>query len=127
MARLYARVKSKRKFVIQHSCGDCRELFPDLIDMGLDCYQTFQPEIYDIAEMKKLYGSRVSFWGGVSTQQALPRLTSGELKKEIIRVMNILRKNGGLIIAPTHALPFDVPAENILAMIDVFQNQERYL
>jgi uroporphyrinogen decarboxylase len=41
--------------------------------------------------------------------------------------MNILRKNGGLIIAPTHALPFDVPAENILAMIDVLQNQERYL
>jgi uroporphyrinogen decarboxylase len=127
MARLYARVKSKGKFVVQHSCGDCHELFPDLIDIGMDCYQTFQPEIYDIAEMKKLYGNHISFWGGVSTQRALPRLSSDELKKEIVRVMHILRKSGGLIIAPTHALPFDVPAENILAMIDVFQHQERYL
>jgi uroporphyrinogen decarboxylase len=42
-------------------------------------------------------------------------------------VVNILRHNGGLIIAPTHALPFDVPPENVLAMMEVFQNQERFL
>jgi uroporphyrinogen decarboxylase len=45
MARLYARVKSKGKFVIQHSCGDNNETLPELIEIGLDCYQTFQPEI----------------------------------------------------------------------------------
>lgn len=41
--------------------------------------------------------------------------------------MKALRRDGGLIIAPTHALPFDVPPENILALLDVFRNQERYL
>ena len=53
MARLYKKVKDKRLFAFQHSCGDCHELFPDLIESGLDCYQTFQPEVYDVREMKK--------------------------------------------------------------------------
>jgi uroporphyrinogen decarboxylase len=126
MARLYERVKSKGKFVIQHSCGDNRELFPELIEIGLDCYQTFQPEIYDIAEIKRLYGDKLAFWGGVSTQQILPRLSPQGVKDEIIRIVKILRSNGGLIMAPTHDLPYDIPPENILAMIDVFQNQDRF-
>lgn len=127
MARLYARVKASGKFVIQHSCGDCHEIFPDLIEMGLDCYQTFQPETYDIAEMKRMYGGRLTFWGGVSTQQCLPQSTPDGVRAEVVRIINTLRRDGGLIIAPTHALAFDVPPENILAMADVFQNQEKYL
>ena len=127
MARLYERVKSKGKFVIQHSCGDNRQIIGDLVEIGLDCYQTFQPEIYDIAEMKRLYGSKLSFWGGVSTQKVLPRLDPKGVQEEIVRVVNVLRANGGLIIAPTHALPYDIPPENILAMAEVFQNQDRFL
>jgi uroporphyrinogen decarboxylase len=126
MARLYERVKAKGKYVIQHSCGDCHELFPDLIEIGLDCYQTFQPEIYDIVEMKRLYGNHLTFWGGVSTQRCLPRMGPRQIQEEIIRVVTILRPRGGLIIAPTHAVPSDVPAENILAMAEVFQNQGRF-
>jgi uroporphyrinogen decarboxylase len=126
MARLYQRVKSRGKFVIQHSCGDNHEILGDLIEIGLDCYQTFQPEIYDIAGVKRLFGKNLSFWGGVSTQQALPRLKPAELQAEIVRVVNILRKNGGIIIGPTHAIPYDVPLENIFAMAEVFHNQEKF-
>lgn len=127
MARLYQRVKAGGKYVIQHSCGDCHEIFPDLIEIGLDCYQTFQPEIYDIAEMKKLYGKDLTFWGGISTQQCLPYATPEGVRDEIIRVSRILREGGGYILAPTHALSFDVPPENILKMAEVFQHQEKYL
>ena len=127
MARLYERVKAKGKYVVQHSCGDCNEILPDLVEIGLDCYQTFQPEIYDMATVKKLYGDNLSFWGGVSTQRCLPYATPDEVRAEVVRVTKAMRKGGGLIIAPTHAIPFDVPPENILAMADVFQNQEKYL
>ena len=127
MARLYERVKSKGKYIAQHSCGDCNEILPDLIEIGLDCYQTFQPETYDIEKVKEKYGDKLSFWGGVSTQQCLPHASPEEVKKETIRVMKTMRKGGGFIVAPTHAIPFDVPAENIIAMLDVFQNQDKYL
>ena len=36
MARMYARVKSEGKYIIQHSCGDLRDILPGL-DFGLDC------------------------------------------------------------------------------------------
>lgn len=127
MARLYERVKKKNKYVIQHSCGDCHEIFPDLIEIGLDCYQTFQPEIYDIETMKALYGDKLTFWGGISTQQALPHMTPRQVQEETVRIIRALQKDGGLIIAPTHAISFDVPPENILAMAEVFQNQEKFL
>lgn len=61
------------KYIIQHSCGDISELFPDLIDIGLDCYQTFQTEIYDMDGFKRDYGNDLSIWGGISTQQILAR------------------------------------------------------
>lgn len=127
MGRLYERVKKKGKYIVQHSCGDCHEIFPDLIEIGLDCYQTFQPEIYDIEKMKDLYGGKLAFWGGVSTQQCIPYASPDGVRAEAVRIMKALRRDGGLIIAPTHALPFDVPPENILALLDVFRNQERYL
>lgn len=127
IARLYERVKSKGKFVSQHSCGDCRDIFPDLVEIGLDCYQTFQPEIYSVAEMKKLYGDKITFWGGVSTQRCLPNKSPAEVQKEIVQIMKVAGKNGGLIIAPTHSIPQDVPVENILAMAEVFRNQEKFL
>ena len=127
MARLYAPVKEKGKYVLQHSCGDNTEIFGELIEIGMDCYQTFQPEVYDIHKMKKLYGDKLTFWGGVSTQQALPHMTPEQVKQEVIRIIKALGQNGGLIIGPTHAIPFDVPPENILVMADVFQNQENYI
>ena len=127
MAKMYAKVKEKGKYVIQHSCGDCHEILPDLIEIGLDCYQTFQPEIYDIDEVKRLYGDKLTIWGGISTQACLPYATTDGVKKEAKRIADVMRKGGGYIIAPTHAIAFDVPPENIMSLVEVFHNQEKYL
>ncbi|MBC7959912.1 MAG: uroporphyrinogen decarboxylase, partial [Vallitaleaceae bacterium] len=123
MKRMYDRVKSKGLYILQHSCGDVETIFNDLIEIGLDCYQTFQPEIYDIEKVKEIYGDRLCFWGGISTQQLLPTATPEVVKSETLRIMNIMSKNGGYICAPTHALAFDVPPANILAMMDVLKTQ----
>ena len=127
MARMYGAVKAKGKFVVQHSCGDVSAIFPDLIEIGLDCYQTFQPEIYDIRAVKKEYGQDLSFWGGISTQRLLPFATPDEVKAKTIEIMRIMGKGGGYIAAPTHAIPGDVPPENVEAMLEVFMNQSKYL
>jgi uroporphyrinogen decarboxylase len=123
MARMYEKVKSRGKFVAQHSCGDIHEIFPDLIDIGLDIYQTFQPEIYDMEKEKKEVGGNLTFWGGISTQRLLPFATPDEVKRVTKETIRILGANGGYIAAPTHSVPGDVPAENIAALIEVFQNQ----
>jgi len=124
---MYDFVKSRGKYVAQHACGDCREVFPDLVDLGLDIYNTFQPEVYDIVDFKKRFGSQITFFGGISTQRILPFVTPAELKKEMARVTGILSRNGGYIIAPTHAMPADIPNENVQAFLEFCQNQPEYV
>jgi uroporphyrinogen decarboxylase len=123
IARMYAHVKAKGMYVAQHSCGDIHEVFPALVDAGLDIYNTFQPEVYDVVEMKRLYGRHVTFYGGISTQRLLPFATSAEVRSETRRMMDLIGKGGGYIVAPTHSIPDDVPTENILAFLDVVRNQ----
>ena len=120
---MYDFVKSKGKYVAQHACGDCRELFPDLVYLGLDIYNTFQPEVYDIVDFKKRFGAHITFFGGISTQRLLPFATPEQLKTEMRRITDILSKDGGYIIAPTHAMPADIPSENVQAFLEFCQNQ----
>lgn len=123
MARMYEQVKSKGKIISQHSCGDIHEILTDLIEIGLDIYQTFQPEIYDIRKVKKEFGSQLTFWGGISTQRLLPFAAPDEIKRVTREIIQVMGENGGYIAAPTHAIPGDVPPENVVAMVEVLQNQ----
>jgi len=120
MAEMYRHVKKRGKFVIQHSCGDILEVLPDLIEIGLDCYQTVQPEIYDLRKLKEAYGSRLSFWGGISTQRDLPVRSPEELSEIVRETADVMGKGGGYILAPTHAIPQDVPPENVIALLNAF-------
>lgn len=127
LARMYGRVKQAGKFVLQHSCGDISEVYPDLVEIGLDAHNTFQPEIFDIVSCKAGVGQKLTFWGGISTQALLPFVSVEELYQEVPRIMNILGRNGGYICSPTHSTPRDVPPENMVALIDICQHQDRYL
>lgn len=121
--RMYELVKSKGKVVIIHSCGKVDEIFPDLIECGVDVFNPFQPEVIDVVEAKKQFGNDLSFFGGISTQRTLPFGTVGDTKKEVRRLIDIVGKDGGLIAAPAHAIPGDAKPENIMAMIEVLHNQ----
>ena len=123
VARMYDRVRREGKFVIQHSCGDIHEIFGDVIDIGLNVYQTFQPEIYNLREVKATVGQNLGFWGGISTQRDLPFVSPHEVKRIARETIGIMGKGGGYIAAPTHAVPFDVPPQNIVALVEAFQNQ----
>jgi len=119
LARMYGLAKQAGKFVSIHSCGKVQELFPQLIEIGLDCFNPFQPEVMDPYEMKRQYGDRLSFWGGVSTQQLLPYGTPEEVRAEVRRLKKEVGHEGGFILAPAHAIPGDAKPENIMALIEV--------
>ena len=72
IAEMYASVRSAGKYVFIHSCGKVDELFPDLIEAGVNVFNPFQPEVMDVFEMKKTHGAWLSFYGGISTQRTLP-------------------------------------------------------
>jgi len=117
MAKMFEKVKSKGKFMILHSCGDLRSIMGDLVDMGLDVYNTVQPEIYNLEKLKREYGKDLTFWGAISTQQFLPYASKEEVYKQSIDTLKVMASGGGYIFAPTHAVTADIPIENIESMI----------
>ena len=119
MAKMYAAVKKHGLYVCQHSCGDNRELFSSLADMGLDIYNTFQPEIYDVEAFQEAFGKRIKVYGGISTQGVLAKGKPEDVKDAVRQMKRRMGKN--YIIAPTHQITEDIPLDNILAFIDAIR------
>ncbi|GAI32594.1 unnamed protein product, partial [marine sediment metagenome] len=67
LKRMYAAVRNAGKYVFIHSCGKVDELFDDLIEMGVNCFNPFQPEVMDVFGLMKKYKGRLAFHGGLST------------------------------------------------------------
>ena len=121
--QMYQAVRSKGKSVFIHSCGKVDELFPDLIDAGLNCFNPFQPEVIDVFEAKRKYRGRLAFYGGISTQKTLPYATPSQVREEVKRFIAEVGEGGGLIAAPAHDIPGDAKPENIMAMLEVLREQ----
>lgn len=123
VAALYGLVKAKGKRVFIHCCGKVDELFPELIEIGVDVFNPFQPEVMDVEQMKRRYGDRLTFFGGISTQKTLPYGTVSEVKEEVRRLLDRVGRQGGYIAAPAHDVPKDARPENVAAMIEVLKAQ----
>jgi uroporphyrinogen decarboxylase len=116
--REYDLVHSAGKHVWIHSCGCIDTIMPDLVEIGMDVLNPVQPEAMDIARLKALYGDRITFWGGISTQRTLPYGTPDEVRADVRRTVELMGRGGGYITAPSQCLQDDVPLANIVALID---------
>ncbi len=125
LKRMYSAVRDGGKYVLIHSCGKVDEIFDDLVGIGLDCFNPFQPEVMDVFGLMKRYKGRLAFHGGLSTQQTLPYGSVEDIKKNVARLLEAGR-DGGYIFAPAHAVEGDVPLENMLALIETLHAQNGY-
>ena len=110
----FARQAGKKVFI--HSCGKVQELFDDFVEIGVDCFNPFQPEVMDVQRYLDEYHGRLAFHGGISTQKLLPYGSVIQVEAEVDELLKKGRK-GGYIISPAHATPGDAKTENICAML----------
>ena len=124
-AKMYRVVRDAGRYVMIHSCGDVDELFDDLVEMGINCFNPFQPEVMDVAALIDQYRGRLAFFGGLSTQRTLPYGSPDDVRAEAEHLLS-LGARGGYILAPAHDVPKDVSLENMLAFIEAARQQAGY-
>jgi hypothetical protein len=120
LARMFSRVREAGKLVYLHSDGAISEIFPDLIEIGLDIYNPLQPEIIDIYSIKKEFGERLSFHGGIGVQKLLPYETPVEISKTVEETKKRLGEGGGYLLSQAHpdGILGDTPTENVVALLE---------
>ena len=117
--RLVEQAHSYGLKVIYHSCGSIVDVIPDLIQAGVDAIHPIQALAagMDPYNLKQKFEGKVSFCGGVDTQDLLVNASPEQVRAKVRELRTIFPT--GLIISPSHeAIMPDVPPQNIRALFE---------
>jgi uroporphyrinogen decarboxylase len=126
IAFIKERTKAK---VFFHTDGDVFPLIEDFIEIGVDILnpiQTSAGKMSNLVELKRRYGKDIVLCGAIDTHSILPSGTPQQVNDEVKRVIEILAPGGGYMVSSVHTIMDDVPAENILAMVDAVERYGHY-
>ncbi|MCL4694168.1 MAG: uroporphyrinogen-III decarboxylase-like protein [Candidatus Hydrogenedentes bacterium] len=120
MKRMMDLTKQHGSYVFHHTDGAVREILPDLIDAGIEVLNPIQWRCrgMDREDLKRDFGDRLIFHGGVDNQQTLPFGTPDDVRQEVRDNFRILGDRGGYILAPCHNLQAVTPPENVVALYE---------
>jgi uroporphyrinogen decarboxylase len=110
--------------VFYHSDGAVEPLIPYLIEAGIDVLNPIQHACagMDMRDLKKKYGDRLIFHGGVDNQRVLPFGTPEDVRRETLDCLEALGRGGGYICCSCHNIQARTPVENILSMIETIRS-----
>ncbi len=83
------------KYIFMHSDGFIVDIYPDLIELGLDALnsQLFCMGVDKLSE----FAGKITFWGEIDRQHILPNATEDEVAEAVRSVYSNLYANGGAI------------------------------
>lgn len=107
---------------LHHSCGAIFDIIPDLIEIGVGILNPIQPHADGMApeRLQAAYGHRLTFHGGLDTQQVLPSNDPAHIAAAVNHLLHAMHPHtdGGYIFAPAHNLQRDVSAEAVVWMYE---------
>ncbi len=116
-ARVQA-MKKHRSKVVMHCCGNAVKIMDQIIEAGIDGYQSIQ-SIPDMAldRLMPAFGRQLSFWGGVPVELLIGGSVE-DVRNAVRKAMELGKRYGGLILGPSHSVAFGTKYENFMAMIE---------
>ena len=106
------------KFVFFHSDGFIEDIYPDLIEIGVDAINS-QLFCMDMEKLGRQYAGKITFRGEIDRQHLLPFGTEAEVRAGVRRAHRALcadRPITGVIAQCEWGI--DVPADNVRAVYD---------
>lgn len=121
LQRMFAPFREAGLPVMMHSDGQIAEVLPDLVEIGLTCYNPVQPEVIEHSWLTSTFGSCLAYYGGISTQTVLPYGSPNDVRESVVDCVARLAPDGtGLFIAPSHRLMSDIPLKNVEVLLEAF-------
>jgi len=121
--RIFDRIHKAGVYSVLHVCGNASPAVPDLIECGLDCLESLQPESMDVYKLKREYGRDIRLWGGLGCQSTLLS-TPEAVRQEVRRLKRELGRGGGYILHGAKGIMADTPAPNVIAYLEEALNQD---
>ena len=113
--------------IFLHTCGSVVNLIDDFIEIGIDILNPVQPYAagMDSFSLKRQFGNRICFHGGIDEQRALP-VSKAAIDTELRARISALAKGGGYIIGPTSNIQDDTSVEHVLYYIEKAKEYGKY-
>ena len=124
LKRVYDCMKERGLIIEQHSCGRIESVFGDIVELGAHIWNPCQP-CNNLAELKRKYGGKIAFEGGIDSQFVLarPDVTVKEVRQEVRKRIDEMADGGGYIALPSHDVPYN--PEILFAMEDEIRTYGR--
>jgi hypothetical protein len=111
--------------ILYHGCGNASVIFDDLIECGIDAYQSLEVKAgLDVVELKKKYRNRLAFVGNIDVRDVLTG-DKRNLERDVLRRLNAA-KGGGYIPMSDHSVPDNVPVDNYDFYMDLINAYGQY-
>lgn len=107
--------------VQMHCCGGFAPLIPSLVEVELDALHAIQTTCrgMNLTELKKTYGEKIVFNGGIDSHHILINGSPGSVRSETRNILSVMAPGGGYVAGASHdSILEETPVENILAMCD---------
>jgi len=115
----------KGLLVLYHGCGRSLEIFADLIEAGIDVYNPLETKAgMDPVELKKQYGEKIAFWGGIDTR-TLGYGTWEEIEKEVLYKLQA-GLGGGYMPSSDHSVASNVDPLHYDRMVKLLKERGSY-
>jgi uroporphyrinogen decarboxylase len=110
--------KRHRLWVVYHCRGSVRCIVGDLIEMGLDLLHPVSCDCagMDPLELKRELGDKLALAGGLDAHGVLCRGSVDDVSRSTRQLLDGMTAGGGYILAASHPILPDTPAENLFAM-----------
>jgi len=116
-------IKAHRALAMHHTCGSVVEIIPEMIECRLDVLQSIQPEAagMSLKHLKKLYGRKLCFHGGISIQKTMPYGTRDDIRREVRTIADIVRRDAGYVFCTSHNIQADTPVDNVVTLMEAYR------
>ena len=97
------RIDNDIKFAF-HCDGKVEWALDDLVDIGVDIINPLQPDVNDVAAVKKRYQKKLAVWGNVDTRRVMSQGSVLDVAEEVRKVIGTLSPGGGHLLSTNHTI-----------------------